>query len=305
MRKIHAVMFLMTLTFVFSPWPLAAVEKERETKASVELLWPNGAPGALGKEPGDQPSITIHLPPEEKANGAAVVICPGGGYRHLALDHEGRQVARWLNSEGVAAFVLKYRLAPRYHHPAPFQDAKRAMRTVRARAQEWNVDPNRIGILGFSAGGHLASTVGTHFDKGEPRSQDPIERVGCRPDFMVLIYGGLTLKPPYSPWGAYEAIFGNKRDAKLIENLSNETQVTDETPPTFLVHTNEDKVVPAENSVLFYLALRKAGVPAEMHIYEKGRHGFGLAPKDPILSTWPECCAAWMRCRRLLRKTGP
>ncbi len=302
MTKSHVGVVLMGLTLALGCWLLAAAEEETGTKPAVELLWPAGAPGALGEETGDQPSITIHLPPREKANGAAVVVCPGGGYRHLALDHEGRQVADWLASEGVAAFVLKYRLAPRYHYPAPLQDAQRAVRMVRARAKEWNVDPNRLGILGFSAGGHLACTAGTHFDKGNPDAEDPIERVSCRPDFMVLIYGSLTLKPEYSRWGAHEAMFGDKRDPKLIENLSNETQVTEETPPTFLVHTDEDKVVFPENSVLFYLALRRAGVPAEMHIYEKGRHGFGLAPDDPVLSTWPQHCIAWMRTRGLLEK---
>ncbi len=270
------------------------------TEAPVRLLWPEGAPGAVGDEPEDRPSLSIFLPPEDKANGAAVVVCPGGGYRHLALGHEGRDVAEWLNSEGVAAFVLKYRLAPRYHYPAFFQDARRAVRMVRATAEEQKVDPNRIGILGFSAGGHLASTVGTHFDKGNPDADDLIERASSRPDFMILIYGNLTLKPEYQRWGAFEALFGDQRDPRLIESLSNETQVTPETPPAFLIHTNQDQAVSAENSVLFYLALRKAGVPAEMHIYEKGGHGFGLAPNNPVLSTWPGHCVAWMRGRGLL-----
>jgi len=280
----------------------AAAQEEVVTSPIIESLWPSGAPSAVGNEPADKPSLTIYLPPESKANGAAAVICPGGGYRHLAFDHEGHQVARWLISEGIAAFILKYRLAPRYRHPVPLQDAKRAVRTVRARAREWKIDANRIGILGFSAGGHLACTVGTHFDKGKPDAEDPIERVSCRPDFMVLIYGGLSLKPEYARWGAHEALFGDKPDLKLVETLSNETQVTDQTPPTFLAHTSEDEPVPAENSVLFYLALRKAGIPAEMHVYEKGKHGFGLAPDDPVLSTWPRLCIAWMRARGVLEK---
>ncbi len=293
---------LVVVTLGLGLSPLPALGQERQGKEAVELLWLNGAPGALGNEPEDKPSLTIHLPPEEKANGAAVVICPGGGYRMLAVDHEGRQVARWLNSHGIAAFVLRYRLSPKYHYPAFFQDAQRAMRIVRARGKQWGIDPNRIGILGFSAGGHLASTVGTHFDKGNPDAEDPVERVSSRPDFMVLIYGSLTLNPEYSRWGAREALFGGEPDPELTESLSNETQVTEETPPTFLIHTGEDKVVLAENSVLFYLALRKAGVPAEMHVYEKGGHGFGLAPGDSILSTWPDRCIAWMRARGLMDK---
>src|SRR2546423_610479 len=156
-------------------------------------LWPDGAPGAVGSEPVDKPTLTIIQPPADKANGAAVIVCPGGGYQHLADTYEGREVAEWLNTIGVTGFVLKYRLAPRYHHPAPLQDAQRAIRTVRARAQEWGIDPHRIGIWGFSAGGHLASTAGTHFDAGRPEAEDPIDRVSCRPDFLILAYPVISM----------------------------------------------------------------------------------------------------------------
>jgi acetyl esterase/lipase len=266
----------------------------------TELLWPKGAPGAIGSEERDKPSLAVYLPPAEKANGTAVVICPGGGYGFLAKDHEGKQPAEWLNSLGVAAFVLSYRISPRYHHPAPLQDAQRAIRTVRARAKEWNVDPNRIGIWGFSAGGHLASTAGTHFDDGDPKSEDPIDKVSCRPDFLILSYPVITFTDSAMHRGSRDNLIGKEPDPKLIEDLSNEKQVTAKTPPTFLFHTNEDNGVPPENSVLFYLALRKAKVPAELHIYEKGAHGVGLAPKDEVLSTWKERLGAWLKGRGLL-----
>lgn len=266
-----------------------------------ESLWPQGAPGAAGTEDADKPSLTVYLPQPDKASGAAVVICPGGGYGHLAVDKEGAAIAEWLNSLGVAGFVLRYRIAPRYHHPAPLQDAQRALRTVRSRAAEWHVDPNRIGIMGFSAGGHLASTAGTHFDKGNPSAEDPIDRVGCRPDFLILCYPVITFTELSRHRGSMRNLLGESPDPKLVENLSNERQVTRETPPTFLFHTNSDTGVPAENSVLFYLALRKAGVPAEMHIYEQGPHGVGLAAADPVLSSWPRRCADWMGVRGLLR----
>lgn len=266
----------------------------------VERLWPNGAPGAIGNEEQDRPTLTIYLPPADKATGAAVVVCPGGGYGGLATDHEGRQPAEWLNSLGVTAFVLKYRLAPRYHHPAPLQDAQRALRTVRARAKDWNIDPQRIGIWGFSAGGHLASTAGTHFDDGKPDSQDAIERVSCRPDFLILAYPVITMREPITHVGSRNNLIGAHPDEQLLANLSNDEQVTGKTPQTFLFHTNEDTAVLPENSILFYQALRKAKVPAELHIYRKGPHGVGLAPRDPVLSTWKDRLADWLKGQGVL-----
>jgi acetyl esterase/lipase len=267
-----------------------------------ELLWPKGAPGAIGSEAADKPTLTAYLPPADKATGTAVVVCPGGGYGFLAVSHEGKDPAEFLNTLGVAAFVLKYRIAPRYHHPAPMQDVQRALRTVRARAKEYHLDPHKIGVWGFSAGGHLASTAATHFDEGKPDADDPVERVGCRPDFAILCYPVITLQPPYYHKGSRDNLLGKSPDPKLLDSLCNETQVTARTPPTFLFHTNADTGVRPENSVLFYMALRKAKVPAEMHIYEKGAHGVGLAPRDPVLSSWPKRLADWLKVRGLLQK---
>ncbi len=257
-------------------------------------LWPGGAPGALGSEPVDVPTLIPYLPPKEKRSGAAVIVCPGGGYTHLA-DHEGGPVAEWLNSLGVTAFVLKYRLGPSYHHPAPMLDAARAIRLVRARAVEWGLDPQRIGILGFSAGGHVASTAGTHFDTGKTDASDPIERVSSKPNLMILIYPVITMRDKLTHAGSRANLLGASPPPELIGLLSNDEQVTKETPPSFLVHTMTDTAVPVENSLLFALGLRKAGVPFEFHLYERGSHGFGLGTKDPILATWPDRCADWLR----------
>jgi len=274
-------------------------------KPRVELLWPDGAPGAKGNRPADKPTLTIYLPQTATAAGSAVVICPGGGYGHVAIDHEGHAIAKWLNSIGVAGFILDYRHRQRgYGHPAPLNDVQRAIRTVRARSSEWKIDPGRIGVMGFSAGGHLASTAGTHFDKGAADAKDPIQRAGCRPDFMILCYPVIALDEPYSHRGSQINLLGKDADPGLIRSLSNEKQVTSETPPTFLFHTDEDKGVPAENSVFFYLALRRAGVPAELHIYQHGRHGVGLACQPPRMvpgtSSWPGRCEDWMRGLGLL-----
>lgn len=269
------------------------------------LLWPQGAPLATGENDYDKPSIEVYSPPADQANGCAVVVCPGGGYGHLALGHEGDAIGKWFNSFGVTAFVLRYRLAPRYHHPAPMLDVQRAIRTVRSNAKKWRVDPKRIGIMGFSAGGHLASTAATHFDNGNPKAADSIDRVSCRPDFAILCYPVVTMTLPYTHRGSRKNLLGKNPAPQLVEKFSNEKQVTKNTPPTFLFCTNADKAVPAENSVLFYLALRKAKVPAELHIFEPGRHGLGLAPQEPAVSAWPELCRKWLNGRGLLNdKTG-
>lgn len=266
----------------------------------VELLWPKGAPGALGTGESDKPSLTIYLPPADKANGAAVVVCPGGGYGGLAIGHEGKDPAEWLIHHGITAFVLRYRLGSRYHHPIPMQDAQRAMRFVRSRAKEWNLDPHRIGIWGFSAGGHLASTIATHFDDGKADADDPIDRVSCRPDFAILCYPVITMRPPFTHGGSRHNLLGDKPNEALVESLCNDKQVTEKTPPTFLFHTNEDKAVPAENSIFFYQALRQKNVPAELHIYEKGAHGVGLGAGRGAVSAWPEQLAGWLKTHGIL-----
>jgi acetyl esterase/lipase len=284
----------MKLLFFIGLAGLAAAQSRQPALPPAELLWPNGAPGALGTEDADKPSITPWLP--AKRNGQAVLVCPGGGYGGLAMDHEGTQIAQWLNSQGIVAYVLKYRLGPRYHHPIELVDAQRAVRMLRSRAAALRVDPKRIGIWGFSAGGHLASTAMTHFDAVNPNASDPIERESSRPDFGVLAYPVISFTE-YVHKGSMRNLLGDNPDPILVELLSNEKQVTKDTPPTFLFHTTNDPVVPVENSVLFYLALRKAGVPAEMHIYESGPHGVGLAPTNAVLDSWPARLADWLRAR--------
>ncbi len=267
-----------------------------------ELLWPNGAPGAVGADTADKPTVAFFLPEQTKLNGAAVIVCPGGGYGGLAADYEGDDVARWLNSLGVTGVVLRYRLGPRYRHPAPLQDAQRAIRTVRSRADRLGIDPQRIGILGFSAGGHLTSTAATHFDRGDPQSPDPIERVSCRPDFAVMCYPVISMTEPFTHKGSRRNLLGEDPPQRLLDELSSEKQVTAQTPPVFLWHTTGDKAVPAENSIAFYLACKKHKVPAELHVFEKGRHGLGLGKPDHAASAWPELCAAWMKERGLLSR---
>jgi acetyl esterase/lipase len=258
------------------------------------LLWPAGAPGAVGDSTADRPTITPWLPAAGRANGTAVVVFPGGGYAHLSLDREGAQMARWLNERGVAAFVVRYRLGPRYHHPAMLQDAQRAVRLVRARAADWMLDPQRIGVLGFSAGGHAASSAGTHFDAGDPSGTDAVAHVSSRPDFMVLVYPVITMDPALTHAGSRRNLLGERPTPELERLMSNETQVTRETPPTLLVASTDDASVPVENSLLMYRALRAAKVPVELHVFETGRHGFALAPGDPSLSSWLTQCALWM-----------
>ena len=258
-------------------------------------LWVNGAPGALGTDSTDQPIITPYLPPAGTANGTAVVIFPGGGYQHLSMQKEGSDVANWLAGAGVTTFVVRYRLGPKYRHPTMLGDGLRAIRTVRARAAEWNVDPRRLGVIGFSAGGHLASTTGTHFDAGNASSADPIERASARPDFLLLIYPVITMRDSLTHAGSRRNLIGAEAAPELVRLMSSETRVSPETPPTFLVHSTDDKAVPVENSLLFYEALKRNGVRAEMHVFEHGGHGFGLAPRDPVLSAWTTMCEAWMR----------
>ena len=285
--------------------PIRIAKPEEEPEAagpSVELVWPDGAPGALGDKVTDKPTIDVYSLKKEQLNGTSVVLCPGGGYDHLALDHEGDAVAKWLSSLGITAFLLKYRVAPHYRQPAPLQDARRAVRMVRYRAQDWLVDPHRIGVMGFSAGGHLASITATRWNEGNKGADDPIDRVGSRPDFAILIYPVISFTTRYANQHALDNLLGGEPTDKLLNMLSSDRHVNTGTPPTFMVHAGDDKAVPPENSVIFYLALRRAGVPCELHIYERGGHGFGLAPDDPILASWPRRCADWLRRRGLLDK---
>ena len=265
-------------------------------------LWPAGAPGALGNAAEDIPTLTIYMPSNTTGPMTAVIVAPGGSYRALSLNKEGRAPANYLNALGIAAFVLKYRLGPKYRHPIEIGDMQRAIRTVRARASEWHLDPARIGVMGFSAGGHLASTASTHFDRGHASAADPIERAGSRPDFAILAYPVITLTEPWTHQGSKTNLLGEKPDPAVARHLSTETQVNAETPPTFLFHTNADTVVPAENAVAYYLALRKAGVPAEMHIFKDGPHGTGLGMQDPALAEWPRLLANWLKASGFLKR---
>lgn len=262
-------------------------------------LWPDGAPGAKGSALEDIPSIQLYQPPADKASGAAIVVCPGGGYGRLA-PHEGHDVAVWLGSIGVTAVVLKYRLGPRYQHPAMMQDVMRAIRFTRSKASEWKIDPNRVGVMGFSAGGHLASTAATHFDAGDPSAKDPIERIKSRPDVAILCYAVITMTDPHTHKGSRKNLLGDAPSQEMIDLMSNEKRVNAATPPAFLFHTADDAAVTVENSLLFAAGLRKAGVPHELHVYERGRHGVGLAQNDPALSTWPRLLENWLRAHGFL-----
>ncbi|WP_263385210.1 alpha/beta hydrolase [Granulicella arctica] len=264
---------------------------------STELLWPDGAPGALGTADEDKPTLTVFLPTVPNATKTGVIVAPGGGYVHLAMDYEGFAVARWLNERGVAAFVLTYRLGPKYHHPIELKDAQRAIRTVRANATQYGITTDHVGVMGFSAGGHLTATAGTKYDDGHAGSQDVVERQGSRPDFLILAYPVITFKPPYVHGGSKKYLLGDHPAPALVQSLSAETQVNARTPPTFIFSTTDDGTVPVMNSVLFYQALVAAKVPAEMHLFQHGAHGAGLAPANPALSIWPDLLIKWMRER--------
>lgn len=252
---------------------------------SQVLLWPDGAPQADGSEDIDQPALTMHFPSEGKSNGTAIVVNPGGGYRHLASDYEGLQVARYLNRMGVTAFVLRYRLRPKYEPDVALLDAQRAIRFVRANADSLGVDPGRIGIMGFSAGGHLASAAGTIYDDGDADSTDPIERVSCRPDFLGLIY----------------AVISNDLFSREVTGYRpTDGLVNSQTPPTFFVQTHEDSVVVPTHSLAFYQALLEAGVQAEMHVFGYGAHGLGLGIGDPEFAEWPGLFNGWLKRTKLL-----
>ena len=274
-------------------------------------VWPGGAPNDNGlTEPEEkydgvrvrnvsEAEMYVYLPEKEINTGAAVVICPGGGYVIEAMDHEGYDVAKWLASKGVAGIVLKYRL-PNGNHEVPSSDARRVMRIVRKNAAEWGINPDKVGIAGSSAGGHLASTVGTHFDYGNRNSNDPIEQFSCRPDFMLLLYPVITLKEEFGHMGSRDNLIGKGHDWNLISVYSNEMHVTPETPPTFFVLADDDTAVPPRNTVEFYLAMKKNKVPAELHIFRDGGHGFGIRKNNLPVDQWPELFYTWLKAQKVI-----
>jgi acetyl esterase/lipase len=251
----------------------------------------------VGKSEKDIPTLTAYLPEGQSGPTGAIVIFPGGGYGTLAIDHEGHQIARWANRMGMAGIIVSYRHRGRgYGHPAPMLDAQRAIRLTRHRAEEWNIDPNKVGVIGFSAGGHLATTVLTHFDDVEAgqSESDEIDQLSCRPDFGIVCYAVIAFKQGHTHRGSQRNLLGEDPDPELITWLSNERQVTADTPPCFVWHTAEDKVVPAENSLQFYSALVRNEVSAELHIFARGRHGIGLGQDTPGADQWPTLCRRWL-----------
>ena len=267
-----------------------------EGRKPIELrLWQGDAPEQAGQEKNDIPTAIVYLPEKSEEPCGAIVIYPGGGYGGLAMGHEGHEIAQWANSIGMAGVIVNYRHRGKgYGHPCPMLDAQRAIRLTRHHANEWKVDPNRVGVMGFSAGGHLTTTVLTHFDAGQKSAEDPIDTQSCRPDFGVVCYAVVAFDQPYTHRGSQRNLLGSEASKELVESLSNEKQVRKDTPPCFVWHTAEDKVVPAENGLVFYSALVQKGVPAELHVFPKGRHGIGLGAKVPGANQWPKLCRAWL-----------
>jgi acetyl esterase/lipase len=295
MKRLLFSVLVMAASALAQPAPLPIQDGQ------IIPLWSGAAPGAQGTEDKDIPTITVYLPRTTPAGMSAVIICPGGGYSGLAMNHEGRQVANYMNSLGVMAFVLKYRLGPKYHHPVELGDAQRAIRTLRSHAAEWHIAADRIGIVGFSAGGHLAMSASTHFDAGQAAGGDAVDRVGSRPDFAVLGYPVISLVEAWTHKGSKNNLLGPDPDPELAKSLSGEQAVTKETPPTFIFQTNADTTVPAENATYYFLALRKAGVPVELHVFEKGPHGMGLAMEDPANSEWSKLLTNWLRAHAVIK----
>jgi len=274
-------------------------------------VWPNGAPDSNGLTQPEElfegkrvrnvsvAEIYVYLPKMGINTGAAVVICPGGGYMMEAMDHEGYDMASWLASQGIAGIVLKYRL-PYGHDQIPLEDTQRAIRIVRDKASEWGINPSKIGIAGSSAGGHLASTAGTNFDSGKPDATDPVEKFSCRPNFMLLLYPVITFKEEFTHLGSRVNLIGQGNNWKMVEKYSNELNVTSQTPPTFMVLADDDNAVPPRNSVEFYLALKKFNIPAEMHIFREGGHGFGMNKKNLPVDQWPNLFMLWMKAMKII-----
>ena len=305
-RSIVCFIFLPLVILIMTP--IWAQDAHSDTSLrKTELLWPDGAPGAGGKKDGDFPQLIITRVASEVPT-AAVVILPGGGYHGHAMGHEGYEFADWFAAIGIQSAICTYRLRGKgnegkgYGHPRPMQDAQRAIQTLRARAKELNVDPGRVGVIGFSAGGHLCSTVSTHFLAAQSAAEDPIARVSSRPDFSILCYPVIAFEKPYTHRGSQHNLLGANPDTKLIEELSNERQVKKNTPPTFIFHTAADQVVPVENSLQYYLALQRNGVLSELHVFPEGRHGVGLARQLPGASQWSGLCQNWLKRLGMLPK---
>ena len=270
------------------------------TKPEVLLLWQNGAPGALGTEAKDKPRVQIYHATHDRSTVPAIVICPGGGYGHLAMNHEGHQIASWLNSIGITGVVLEYRHRGKgYGHPAPLMDVQRALRLVRHHASDWHINTNKVGVLGFSAGGHLASSASVHHDTGNPNATDPIDSQNCRPDFSILCYAVIAFEQPFTHKGSQRNLLGKQPNKEVSLKMSSDRQVNATTPPAFLWHTTADRVVPPENSVAYYLALRKHKIPCEMHLFEKGNHGIGLG-KGQAAEQWSALCHRWFITQEII-----
>jgi len=283
------------------------------SQPKVLKLWPDGIPGSKTDPSYVEnivttdgrvtratnvvtPDLTVFLPDPAKANGAAVLICPGGGYGTLAFDHEGNAIAGWLNENGIAGIILKYRL-PSDRIMAdkaigPLQDAQEAMRVIRRNAAAWKIDPKRVGVIGFSAGGHLASTISTHY---ADKVYDVKDNVNARPDFSLLIYPVISMDTAITHRGSRNNLIGIDPTEKNVLRFSNEKQITRDTPPAFLVHSSDDNAVPVMNSIGYYMGLQKKKIPAELHIFQKGGHGYGLAPNGGTESSWPALCLKWMK----------
>lgn len=304
-RTLIALIFLASVRPIFGQeLPESSPTNQPAPPPAIVLrLWNSDAPGALGSQTSglgnDVPTLAVYPPAIKTGSVPALLICPGGGYEHLA-PHEGGPVAQWFSSLGGTGIVLTYRLGPRYHHPVMLEDASRAMRLVRAHASEWGIDSTRIGVCGFSAGGHLASTLATHFDAGDPRAIDPTDRFSSRPDFAILVYPVITMKSPNTHGGSRKNLLGERPSDELIDLLSNDEQVTEQTPPTYLVHASDDRVVPIANSLMFAEALARHHVPFAARFFDHGGHGFGLGTNDPELRTWPASCAQWLAHRGII-----
>jgi acetyl esterase/lipase len=276
---------------------LLSLAASMATAQTIVPLWNPLAPRSHGSTPDDVPTLTVYLPPNPAHPTSAIVICPGGGYGELEFGPEGTHEAAWFQQKGVAAFVLKYRLPVHgYRHPVPLLDAQRAIRLVRSHAADWKINPSKVGVMGFSAGGHLASTLDTHYDDGNAQAADPVDRQSCRPDFAVLVYAVVSMKDGITDQGSKLRLLGPHPDSALVENLSNETQVTSQTPPTLMVHAEDDPIVPIENSRLMLAALQKAGVPSALQEYPHGGHGFGFGNKpDHSPPGWLDKAYDWLK----------